>query len=282
MNSIVKVDPHLCTQCGLCVKVCRGTLKMGEHGPEIARDLCIACGHCTAVCPNDALEHNKAPLKNQVLIQTQPMPDIETAARFLRERKSIRLFQKKSVPHDVISQLLDIARFAPTACNSQGVSYYVVDDQDTLKKIAAAIADWAEEDLKHGALKNSPWVLNTINMITTYREQGEDTILRNAPCLIIALAEKDMLALGRDNTHFSITYAQLFASSLGLGTCWSGLFEYCAMAGYQPLLDLLNLPEGKGVTGAFMTGYPAVSYKRLVDRDRLEILWHQPGVNQES
>lgn len=163
-NSI-QVNQDKCTKCGLCVKVCRGTLGLGAQGPEVVNDLCIACGHCVAVCPNGALDHKLAPLEKQVLLEKTSAPEPDTAARFLRSRRSVRSFQKKHVPHATIRELLDIARFAPTACNSQGVSYHVVDDPLTLKEIAAVIADWAEEDLKHGALGKSPWSKNTSNTI---------------------------------------------------------------------------------------------------------------------
>ncbi|WP_396390601.1 nitroreductase family protein [Desulfosporosinus shakirovi] len=272
-ENLIQVNQDKCTKCGLCVKVCRGTLGLGEQGPEIVHDFCIACGHCVAVCPNGALDHTRAPLKNQVLLEKSPVPDVETAARFLRSRRSVRTFQKKPIPRENIRELLDIARFAPTACNSQGISYYVVDDLDTLKKIAAVIADWAEEDLKHGSLGKSPWSQNTSNTIRCYHENGEDTILRDAPCLIIATADKNRFPLGRDNTHFALTYAQLYAPTLGLGTCWSGLFEYCATSGYEPLLKLLKLPESRTITGAFLVGYPVYTFKRLVDRDPLQITW---------
>lgn len=272
-SNLIQVKHEKCTQCGLCVKVCRGTLNLGEQGPEVAEDFCIACGHCVAVCPNGALDHRLAPLEKQVLREEQPVPDAKAAAQFLRSRRSVRTFQKKSVPRETIHELLDLVRFAPTACNSQGLAYLVVDDRDTLKKIAAVIADWAEEDLKTGALGKSPWWRNTANTLRRYRETGEDTILRDTPCLIVALAEKSLTALGRDNTHFALTYAQLYAPALGLGTCWSGLFEYCAAAGCEPLLQLLKLPENKVVTGALLAGYPVYSFKRLVDREPLQISW---------
>lgn len=270
---MIQVNQDRCTKCGLCVKICRGTLGMGESGPEVVNDLCIACGHCVAVCPNGALDHKLAPLEKQVLLEKTSTPDPDMAARFLRSRRSVRSFQKKGVPRETIRELLDIARFAPTACNSQGVSYHVVDDPVTLKEIAAVIADWAEEDLRHGALGKSPWSKNTSNTIRCYRENGEDTILRDAPCLIIAMADKDRFALGRDNTHFALTYTQLYAPALGLGTCWPGLLEYCAATEYEPLLRLLKLSENKVVTGALLTGYPVYSFKRLVDRDPLKISW---------
>lgn len=272
-SSFIQVDHHKCIKCGLCVKVCRGTLSLGGQGPEVVNDFCIACGHCVAVCPSGALDHKLAPLEKQVLFEKTSIPDAGTAACFLRSRRSVRSFQKKHVPRETIRKLLDIARFAPTACNSQGVSYHVVDDPVTLKEIAAVIADWAEEDLKHGALGKSPWSKNTTNTIRCYRENDMDTILRDAPCLIIATADKDRSALGRDNTHFALTYVQLYTLALGLGTCWSGLFEYCAAAEYEPLLKLLKLPENKIVTGALLAGYPVYTFKRLVDRDPLQISW---------
>ncbi|SHO52382.1 Nitroreductase [Anaerocolumna xylanovorans DSM 12503] len=272
-DNLIQINQEQCIKCGLCVKVCRGTLGMGEHGPEVVDNFCIACGHCVAVCPNGALDHKLAPLEKQALLENTPMPDANTAARFLRSRRSVRSFQKKRVPRETIRELLDIAHFAPTACNSQGVSYHVVDDSVTLKEIAAMIADWAEEDLNHGALGKSPWSKNTSNTIRCYHENGEDTILRDAPCLIIATADKDRFALGRDNTHFALTYAQLYAPVLGLGTCWSGLLEYCAAVEHEPLLRLLNLPENRSVTGAIIVGYPVYSFKRLVDRDPLRISW---------
>lgn len=272
-ENLIFVNQDQCAKCGLCVKVCRGTLGMGEHGPEAVADFCIACGHCVAVCPNGALDHKLAALDKQVFLEKTPMLDADTAARFLRSRRSVRSFQKKRVPRETIRELLDIARFAPTACNSQGVAYHVVADPVILKKIASVIADWAKEDLKYGALGKSPWSKNTANTLHRYQDNGEDTILRDAPCLVIATADKGRLALGRDNTHFALAYAQLYAPTIGLGSCWSGLFEYCAAVEHEPLLRLLKLPENRRVTGALIVGYPIYSFKRLADRDPLQISW---------
>lgn len=272
-ENLIQVNHDQCTKCGLCVKVCRGSLRMGEHGPEVVDNFCIACGHCIAVCPNDALDHMLTPLKQKVLLEKTLNLDADTAARFLRSRRSVRSFQKKHVPRETIRELLNIARFAPTACNSQGVSYHVVDDPITLKEITSVIAVWAKEDLKHGALGKSPWSKNTANTLHRYHENGEDTILRDAPCLVIATADKGRLSLGRDNTHFALAYAQLYAPTIGLGSCWSGLFEYCAVTEHDPLLRLLKLPENRNVTGALIIGYPMYSFNRLVDRDSLQISW---------
>ena len=273
-ENFIQVDQDKCLQCGLCVNVCRGTLGMGSNGPKIVRQLCIGCGHCVAVCPKGAMNNLNAPLENQVEIERSSLTASGTAARFIRSRRSIRNFQQKAVGRETIIQLLDIARYAPTACNSQGVSYHVVDDPDTLRRITAATVDWAEEEMRKGStIAASPWAANTAAQIELYRKSGTDVVLRNAPCLIVAVASKDMMPLGRDNTHFSLSYVQLYAPSFGIGTCWSGLFEYCATSGYEPLLHLLNLPENSSVSGGLMAGYPLYSFNRLVDRDSLQITW---------
>jgi nitroreductase/NAD-dependent dihydropyrimidine dehydrogenase PreA subunit len=272
-ENFIRIDQDKCVQCGLCVKVCRGTLGMGSNGPEIIKQLCIGCGHCVAVCPNEALNNVNAP-KNQLKIEKLPLLDPDTTARFIRSRRSVRNYHQKTVNREIISQLLDIARYAPTACNSQGVSYHVVDDVDTLRRITGATVDWAEEEMRKGStIAASPWAVNTAAQIESYRKSGTDVVLRNAPCLVVATASKDMMPLGRDNTYFSLSYVQLYAPSFGLGTCWSGLFEFCATANYEPMLRLLNLPENSCVTGGLMIGYPLYSFKRLVNRDSLIITW---------
>lgn len=271
--NFIKVDKNKCTQCGLCVNVCREAIGMGNHGPEVIKQQCIACGHCVAVCPNDALDNINSPFENQTAIKEIPRLDADMAADFLRARRSIRSYKKMTVPREKIKQLLDIARFAPSACNSQGVSYLVIDNPDTLSKITEVTIQWAEEKYKNNSLPSTTLAVSISSQVDNYHKNGTDVVLRSAPCLIIAMAEKNTIPMGRDNTHFSLTYAQLLAQTIGLGTCWAGLFEFCANDNYLPLHSILNLPENMSITGGLMVGYPKYTYKRLVDRNTLQVTW---------
>ena len=78
-----------------------------------------------------------------------PMPvlDSKTAYNFLRMRRSIRNFTPELVSEDKMRQLLDIARYAPTAANSQGLYYIVVSDQELIRKICDCVADWMQEEI---------------------------------------------------------------------------------------------------------------------------------------
>jgi nitroreductase len=218
------------------------------------------------------VRNGKAPFANQIPLDKVPELDEDTAAFFLRSRRSVREYQKTPVPREKIKQLLDIARFAPTSGNSQGVSYHVIDDRDTLRRITAVTMNWLEEALQSPPYAGSRFEAPFAAHIANYRQNGQDVVLRDATCLVIPIVDKNFL-LGRDNTPFLLAYAELYAPSLGLGTCITGFFNACAASGYQPLLTILNLPENMRVTGGLMVGYPKYTYRRLVDRNPLQITW---------
>ncbi|WP_026881083.1 nitroreductase family protein [Clostridium akagii] len=268
--NFIQVDKEKCTQCGLCVNVCRGALGIGTYGPEVIKQQCISCGHCVAACPNGALDNLNSPLKNQVLLKKNLNLNADSAAQFLRSRRSIRSYKKIAVPREKISKLLDIARFAPSACNLQGVSYHVIDNPNTLKKITEITIEWAEEKYKDDT---STLASSIKTQVDNYHKYGIDVVLRSAPCLIVAITDSSMMSIGRDDTHFALAYAQLYAPTIELGTCWAGFFENCATSCYQPLQRILNLPQNMSVTGGLMVGFPKYTFKRLVDRNPLQITW---------
>ncbi|NMC32448.1 MAG: 4Fe-4S binding protein [Veillonellaceae bacterium] len=262
------VDRSRCVQCGLCVSVCpRGLIRLDEDWPRLTfPQLCIACGHCVAVCPPAALDHSRAPLARQDrLPNSSPLPPA-TVRQFLRSRRSIRSYQNRPVERALLRQLLDIARFAPSGGNSQGISYYVMDRPATLRRLTERTIDWLGE----AAAGHQPAAAVYSRYVDSFRLDGCDSILRNAPVLVLGAAPAGF-ARGRENTLLCLEYAELYAPSLGLGTCWAGLLEAAAFAGYAPLLELLRLPAGTVLTGALMVGFPNLSFPRLVDRQPLDI-----------
>lgn len=55
--SIPRVDPDLCTRCGLCVRFCNynAMALAGQAGLMVFPELCHDCGGCLLVCPHGAL-----------------------------------------------------------------------------------------------------------------------------------------------------------------------------------------------------------------------------------
>jgi nitroreductase/NAD-dependent dihydropyrimidine dehydrogenase PreA subunit len=266
--SQISIDQTRCIKCGLCVAVCpRGLIQFSPDWPKLENSaLCIACGQCVAVCPTTALDNVRAPLALQSPLPAFPVLDGEKARQFLRSRRSIRCYLPNRVPHNKLLQLMNIARFAPSGGNSQGISYLVIDRPERLRQLTEHTIAWMESP----AQEKSPAAKIYAQYVSMYRKSARDSILRDAPALVLGTAAATF-ARGRENTILALAYVELYASSIGLGTCWAGMLEAAAFSGFAPLLELLGIPDGKQFTGALMVGYPKVSFQRLVDRNPLEL-----------
>lgn len=264
------VDQERCVKCGICAEVCpAGIIRIVKGQPQSILDkACMACGHCVAICPREALDNTKTPFVNQISLESVSNLDEATASRFIRARRSIRCYRPELVPREKLNQLLDLARFAPSGSNAQGISFIVVENREILKKIVAVTVDWLEEQINLGL----DWTKRYTGVAKVYRRTGQDVILRDAPHLIVAVAAGDDV-FGRDNAILALAYAELYAPTIGVGTCWSGFIEMCAFAEYSPLIQLLQVPESQKVTGAIMAGYPKYTFRRLVDRNPLHVTW---------
>ena len=70
----------------------------------------------------------------------------------------------------------------------------------------------------------------------------------------------------------ALTYLELAATSMGLGTCWAGYFNVTATS-FPPMQEALALPPGHQAFGSMMVGYPKFSYHRLPLRNPPAISW---------
>lgn len=265
---LITVNEESCIKCGLCAEECpKAIIKMESSGPvEVNPDGCIACGHCVAICPKEAMDNVKSPLAQQSAIGDMPKLSPQEAKNFIRTRRSIRSYKNKPVEREKLLQLVEVANLAPTASNTQGISYMIIDDKEKIEAIVEEYVNWVENHEIYGKILNG--------ITKGYRENKVDTILRSAPSIVLALADKNF-SHGRENSIFSLTYLELFAPSLDLGSCWAGLLEICARSEGSPMLKLLNIPEEKQITGCVMVGYPKYSYKRFTERQPVSVTFYQ-------
>ncbi|MFW5488448.1 MAG: nitroreductase family protein [Desulfovibrio sp.] len=268
--NLIQVDAEKCVQCGKCIRACPAyVLAMeGDLPVAVAPESCIRCGHCSAICDQDALVNTLCPPEGQPLLEDFPVLDAEKAELFLRSRRSIRCYKKKPISREELTRLVNIARFAPTASNTQNIAYHVVDNKELLAQIVESVIVWMEKEIESG----QPFHPSLPGHVRVYRSQRQEPIFRGAPQLVVATAPKT-LRTRRDNTVFCMAYMELFAPSLGLGSCWAGLFELYVRSNREYIESLLSVPEEREITGAVMVGYPVNKYPRLVDRDPLDIHW---------
>ena len=265
---MITVDREVCINCGACVAVCPAAiLGMGDEGPEAIKKCgCIKCGHCVAVCPVAALDHEKAPLQDQIEIKPELTITQEQAEQFLRSRRSIRNYKKEKASKEKIEKLLDLARMAPTGRNNQGTDFMVIESVELMETLKGEVVAFME-----AALESNPAMRGYKRIIEGYAK-GEDPIFFFFSQLNITLNDEGA-PIRHANGQFALTYAELFAPVIGLGTCWAGFFMWYATAQAEKVKVLLQIPAEKKITAAVMVGIPQYQYKRVAAREELKIDW---------
>ena len=64
------------------------------------------------------------------------MSETEKCLEFLLSRRSIRKFEDRDVPMDLVMKALDVARYAPSAANRQPWRFYVVKRREIIEKLS--------------------------------------------------------------------------------------------------------------------------------------------------
>jgi len=272
--SLLTVDQEKCERDGICAEVCPAGIiefKDKDAFPTLVDGgdkLCIRCGHCVAVCPHGAMSHSIMKPEECPSVNDDWLFGPEHVEHFLRYRRSIRNYKKKQVEQEVLTKLINVARFAPSGHNRQPVRWRVIYEKDEVQRMAGFVIDW----MRHLIKEDSPLAAAmNLNRVVAFWERGNDPICRNAPHVIVTYAHKDDVTAPTACT-IALTYIELAASSFDLGACWAGYFNAAATL-WPPMQEELGLPEENINFGAMMVGYPKFKYHRLPLRNDAEIMW---------
>lgn len=261
MNFVV--DNNLCVQCGACVADCpRGTLGMVERRPAVIDEaVCCKCQHCFAVCPQGAISIFELLPEASLRLEGQCV-DPNTLELLMKGRRTVRQYRQTNVDPALIRRLLEVAWHAPTGLNTQPVRFTVVDDREKMAAFRTDVLAGLSRLIAEGKLSES-------DMFGSYprqwKEHGNDVLFRGAPHMVVASAPADGVSPVPD-CFIALSYLELFAASLGLGTVWSGLAKH-AIDGLVPeMRTWLGIPENHVIGFVLTFGYPAVHYARTVQR----------------
>ena len=173
----------------------------------------------------------------------------------LRDRRSVRKYQTRPVPEELIRKVLEVAGWAPSAHNAQPWRFVVLADPQVKRRMAEAMAKaWAADAAKDG-LSIEP---------EKFRIRVER--FTDAPALVLACFSMDGMAvfpdqrreeLERDLALQSLAAAMenllLAAHSLGLGGCWFCAPSFCK----EIVRETLEIPVNVEPEALIVLGYPA-------------------------
>jgi len=148
--------------------------------------------------------------------------------RAVKERRSVRDFQKRNIPEGLIDKLMEALIWAPSAGNLQARKFYFVKDEKTRKRLAAAA-------LNQNFIGEAPLVIvgcTDSRISFKYGERG------------VHLYSIQDVAL-------SIMGMMLVAYENGLGSAWVGAFRE------EEVVKILGMPKHLRPVAIVPVGYPS-------------------------
>jgi nitroreductase/NAD-dependent dihydropyrimidine dehydrogenase PreA subunit len=270
----VVFNQKLCIKCGICSQVCPVSIidKPGAEDYPLITDVnranCIQCGQCEAFCPKVAVEVTGEELQKSDIPKKHSTLTPEQIMGYFLMRRSVRRYKQQPVDRQIMEQVMDIVRYAPSGVNHQPLRWIVIHSMEEVRKLTAMTIDVMRQMVND----KSPIaaMMNFQNMVAAW-DKGEDIVCRKAPHLVIAYARKDDRIAPVDAT-IALTHFELAAPAFGLGACWAGYFGI--IANLSPALrKAAGIPDDCAHLGTMLTGYPQHVPQRVPKRKRSSITW---------
>ena len=151
--------------------------------------------------------------------------DFMSVLDVVSSRRSIRRYEDKEIPEDVMDQIVEAGRQAPSAANRQPYRFVIVTNTELKKAISGLFSSF----------------------------------VKNAPVVIVGCANPKALLTGKwstVDTAIALENMVLAAWSLGVGSCWIGSFDE------EKVKCSLIIPQDWKVIALVCFGSPAETPKQ--------------------
>lgn len=142
-------------------------------------------------------------------------------SELVKTRRSVRRYLDQPVPDQLIEQICEAGRWAPSAMNMQPWEFIVISDPVVKRQLGS-----------NAGVMGVKWPQIT-----------------QAPTVIVICARKTS-EFARDDCLLAAENMMLQATDLGLGTCYIGGFSG------ERVRQLLQIPRGYAVPAIITVGYP--------------------------
>ena len=136
-------------------------------------------------------------------------------------RRSVRRYDNKDIPEEILRQILETGRQAPSAANRQPIRFVIVNNQDILKILCDTL-------------------------FTRF--------VKYAPLAIVGCANIKSLLTGKwavVDATIAMENMVIAAWTLGIGSCWIGACKE------KKVKELLKIPDKWKIVALLTFGYPA-------------------------
>lgn len=157
----------------------------------------------------------------------------------INSRRSVRKFKSDKIDHELLEELLKYSLMGPSYGNSRPIQFIVVEDQETLDKLAG---------------------------IETFGTK----YLSDAPCIVVIAADRELSETWVEECSIAASYFQLLAQEAGLNTSWANLKDGETKEGVPIQTfarELFNLPKNISTLCMIPVGYGNDKVRKRVDFD---------------
>lgn len=260
-----ELNKEKCVKCGLCAKDCiTYSIKYDEEGyPVFDNSLCISCQHCFSICPQGAISINgKNPEESSKVQYGKP----DEILNLIKSRRSIRIYKNDDISAENLQKIREMLPFIPTGCNYNSLHFTFIETRTALDVIREYTRNKILKILSNKFLSS---IAKKFERFKKAFENGEDVIFRNAPAMIVVSSDIKAPCANVDPI-IALSYIELYAQSLGLGTCWCGFAQTCFKL-MPELSTMVKIPDGYKPTYAMLIGNPAVNYSRTPQPEEFPI-----------
>ncbi len=163
------------------------------------------------------------------------------------KRRSIRTYTQEAIGKETLEKIVQAGLLAPTGQNKKPCSFCVVQDKELLKALSVAKAKGA-------------------------------AMIENAQAVIAVFGDTDKTDTWVEDSSIALTYMDLMAASLGLGTCWVQYHFRAAEDGTDAMeraREILGYPQNQSIVGVLVLGMPQGEAKphALAELDWGKVKW---------
>ena len=270
---MIALDKDRCKKCGACIKMMKGYCITESNGFPIFDDtVCNTCQKCVSICPSRAIMVNgNYPDKIDQTKEVNP----EQIFSLFEKRRSIKHYQDKAIPREIIEKIVSVAKYAPN--QNKNLSVLVIDDKHLINEIdQAAIA----------FVKTMYRILFGFKPITFlarlfYKDiealkrkmehhSFQRVLNENTQAILIVTGNKKIPVTER-SAYYMLGTIMYMAEALGIGNCLMDSI-YLALRTNRRLRKRLKIKED--VFGVLVLGYSNENVQNIPRGYEVNVRWN--------
>lgn len=167
-------------------------------------------------------------------------------SELLVNRRSVRNFEDKPVPVELIEEIINDSIKAPNASNKQAWNFIIINNKEYMQKLSDISRQGFIASVKRNP--NSPLK----EYATGLKERKNVNFFFNAPCLVYITGPTSVSTI-REDVGLLTAYFMFSATARGLGTCWVGMGGGVRD---KAVLEEMGVPKGHHLIAPIIIGYP--------------------------